>query len=126
MKVVCVGHSTFDTTLPVDEYPKENVKTRIKEHIECGGGPAANGAYLLAKWGMDTTIASVMGNDFYGQCVYEDFKKIGANTKYLELREARREFPSFKVVVRANNKNKKDNAGKKKEKYKKHVKESTA
>ena len=28
--------------------------------------------------------------------------------EYLELREARREFPSFKVVVRANNKNKKD------------------
>ena len=28
--------------------------------------------------------------------------------EYLELREARREFPNFKVVVRANNKNKKD------------------
>ena len=32
MKVVCIGHSTFDTTLPVDEYPKENVKMRIKEN----------------------------------------------------------------------------------------------
>ena len=102
MKAICVGHSTFDTTLPVDEYPKENVKTRIKEHIECGGGPAANGAYLLAKWGMDTTIASVMGNDFYGQCVYEDFKKIGANTKYLELREGHGTSSSYIIANMSN------------------------
>lgn len=102
MKAICVGHSTFDTTLPVDEYPKENVKMRIKEHIECGGGPAANGAYLLAKWGMDTTIASVMGNDFYGQCVYEDFKKIGANTKYLELREGHGTSSSYIIANMSN------------------------
>lgn len=48
MKVVCVGHSTYDTTLPMDFYPTENLKYRIHEHIECGGGPASNGAYLLA------------------------------------------------------------------------------
>ena len=36
MKAVCVGHSTFDTTLPLEEYPIENVKYRINKHIECG------------------------------------------------------------------------------------------
>ena len=66
MKVVCVGHSTFDTTLPMKEYPTENIKYRLENHIECGGGPASNGAYLLAKWGMDTAIASVIGDDYYG------------------------------------------------------------
>lgn len=85
MKAICVGHSTFDTTLPMEEYPIENIKYRIKEHIECGGGPASNGAYLLAKWGADTTIASVIGNDYYGERVMEDFNNIGANTKYLEM-----------------------------------------
>ena len=65
MKVICVGHSTYDTTLPVDEYPTENVKYRLEHHIECGGGPAANGAFLMAKWGMDVSIASAIGNDFY-------------------------------------------------------------
>lgn len=87
MRAICIGHSTFDTTLPVDTFPHENVKMRIKEHIECGGGPASNGAYLLAKWGIDTTIASIVGNDYYGQRVYEDFKKIGANLDYLELKK---------------------------------------
>ena len=84
MKVVCVGHSTFDTTLPVKEYPTENIKYRLDHHIECGGGPASNGAYLLAKWGMDTTIASVIGDDYYGDQIIESFKKVEADITYLE------------------------------------------
>lgn len=84
-KVVCVGHSTYDITLPMSEYPTENSKYRLDTHVECGGGPASNGAYLLAKWGMDTTLLSVVGDDYYGKLIYADFKKIGVNTKYLEL-----------------------------------------
>lgn len=84
MKAVCVGHSTFDTTLPMNEYPIENIKYRIPKHIECGGGPASNGAYLLAKWGMDTAIVSAVGNDYYGDRIIDDFVKIGADTTYLE------------------------------------------
>lgn len=87
MKVVCIGHSTFDTTLPIKEYPKENNKYRINNHIECGGGPASNAAYLLAKWGMDTSIVSIVGADYYGDRVIEDFKNIGADITYLEQHE---------------------------------------
>lgn len=83
MKAVCVGHSTYDTTLPMEEYPIENIKYRINKHIECGGGPASNGGYLLAKWGMDTTMVSIVGDDYYGDRVIDDFKNIGANTEYL-------------------------------------------
>ena len=85
MKVVCVGHSTYDTTLPMDFYPAENLKYRITEHIECGGGPASNGAYLLAKWGMDTTMMSAVGDDYYGQQIVKEFKEIGANIDCLEV-----------------------------------------
>lgn len=83
MKAVCVGHSTFDITLPMEEYPIENTKIRINKHIECGGGPASNGGYLLAKWGMDLAIVSIVGDDYYGDKVVEDFKNIGADTTYL-------------------------------------------
>ena len=102
MKAICVGHSTFDTTLPVDSFPKENIKMRIKEHIECGGGPASNGAYLLAKWGIDTTIASVVGNDYYGERVLDDFRKIGANTKYLELKDGHGTSSSYIIANMSN------------------------
>ena len=83
MKAVCVGHSTYDTTLPLDEFPTENKKYRVNKHICCGGGPASNGGYLLAKWGIDTTMVSIVGKDYYGDRIVEDFRKIGANTDYL-------------------------------------------
>lgn len=85
MKVVCVGHSTFDTTLPMDFYPTENLKYRINKHIECGGGPASNGAYLLAKWGMNTTMMSAVGDDYYGNQIIHEFEKVNVDTQYIEV-----------------------------------------
>lgn len=102
MKVVCVGHSTYDVTLPMDNYPTENVKYRIGKHIECGGGPASNGAYLLAKWGLDVTIASVIGKDYYGERIIEDFTKIGANIEYLEQKEEHSTSSSFIIANMSN------------------------
>ena len=84
MKYVCVGHATYDTTLPVNGYPKENIKYRIQEKKECGGGPASNSAYLLAKWGCDTSFVGVIGNDYYGQCIVRELNHMGVNTEYLE------------------------------------------
>lgn len=84
MKAVCVGHATFDTTLPINGYPKENIKYRIKERIECGGGPASNAAYLLSKWGINTAFVGIVGDDYYGEKVIEEFKNIGVDTTYIE------------------------------------------
>ena len=85
MKIVCIGHSTYDITLPVDKFPEENKKLRVKERVECGGGPASNGAYLLAKWGMDTAIASVIGNDFYGDQIIKEYEKVGCDTSWRQV-----------------------------------------
>ena len=102
MKAICVGHSTFDTTLPIDSYPIENTKNRINKHIECGGGPASNGAYLLAKWGVETTIVSAVGKDYYGEKVIEDFKNIGANIKYLEMHDDYNTTSSYIIANMSN------------------------
>ncbi len=102
MKAICVWHSTFDTTLPLDKFPIENTKNRINYHIECGGGPASNGAYLLAKWGVDTTIASVIGDDYYADKIIEDFKNIKANTKYLEKKKNHQTSSSYIIANKSN------------------------
>ena len=102
MKAVCVGHSTYDITLPMNEYPAENIKHRLDKHYECGGGPASNGAYLLAKWGMDTTIMSVLGNDYYADKIIESFKEIGAETKYLEKRSDHATSSSYIIANMSN------------------------
>lgn len=102
MKAVCVGHSTYDITFPMDEYPTENVKYRIPEKIECGGGPASNGAYLLAKWGMDTTMVSAIGKDYYGDKIIAEFQKIGADTSYMEQIEGYMTTNSYIVSNKSN------------------------
>lgn len=84
MKYVCLGHATYDTTLPINNYPTENLKYRIERKIECGGGPASNAAYLLAKWKEDTTFIGIVGNDYYGQNIIKEFNHIGVHTDYIE------------------------------------------
>lgn len=84
MKIVCVGHATYDITLPTTTYPIENNKYRIDKKIECGGGPASNAAYLLAKWGEEVSFVGIVGNDYYGQSIIKEFNHIGVNTEYIE------------------------------------------
>lgn len=83
-KYMCIGHAAYDITLPVSEFPIENTKMRIAPGVECGGGAAANAAYLLSKWGMDTYFVGVVGNDLYGERIKKEFTDIGTNIDYLE------------------------------------------
>jgi sugar/nucleoside kinase (ribokinase family) len=84
MKVICVGHAAYDITIPVDIFPTENTKNRVNNRVECGGGPASNAAYLLAKWGIETSFAGVIGKDLYGSRIKQELNDIGVNIKYLE------------------------------------------
>lgn len=102
MRFVCIGHSTYDITLPVEEFPEENKKIRIPNHVECGGGPASNGAYLLAKWGMDTTMVSIVGDDYYGHQVIKEFESVGANTRYIEVNPKHRTSSSYIIANTSN------------------------
>ena len=102
MKIVCVGHAAYDITIPVDDFIKENTKTRIDEKIECGGGPACNAAYLLGKWGLDTTFLGVVGNDNYGQTIKKELESVNVNTKYLELNEKVKTTTSFVIANKKN------------------------
>ena len=74
MKILCLGHAAYDTTFPVENFPEENSKNRVPKKVECGGGPSSNSAYLLGKWGMETYIAAVVGNDEYGNRIKNEFK----------------------------------------------------
>ena len=77
-QVLCIGHSSYDITLPVEAFPIENRKYNIKEVFECGGGPAGNAAYLIAKWGMRCTYAGCVGNDSYGLKNKKELYKINS------------------------------------------------
>ena len=102
MKAICVGHASYDITLPVEAFPEENIKYRIESHVECGGGPASNAAYLLAKWGVDTSFVGAVGKDYYGGAIVEELKQIGVNTDYLEQREDYKTSSSYIIANKSN------------------------
>ena len=85
MKILCLGHATYDITYPLDDFPLENTKNRVQTRISCGGGPSSTAAYLLGSWGADVYFAGLVGNDYYGEKIKNEFKNIGVNTDYLEM-----------------------------------------
>lgn len=99
MKFLCIGHATYDITLPMDYYPVENTKIRVShEKIECGGGSASNSAFLLRKWGMDTYFAGTVGDDYEGSKVLKEFERIGVNTDYLEISKGKNTTTSYIIA----------------------------
>ena len=54
MIALSIGKSTYDTTVPVEQYPIENSKNLIKEKLESSGGSGSNVAYLLGKWNTES------------------------------------------------------------------------
>lgn len=102
MKIICVGHAAYDVTVPVLSFPTENTKNRVHNRVECGGGPSATAAYLLGKWGMNTTFAGIVGNDLYGHNIKDEFDKVGVDTRYLEMSDNHTTTSSFILANTAN------------------------
>lgn len=86
-KIFCIGHATYDVTLPVSIYPKENSKIKINQKVECGGGSSANAAVLLAKWGKKPYYIGAVGDDYYGARIKGAFLYNKVNIKYLETQK---------------------------------------
>ena len=85
MKVMCLGHLTYDTTLQTDSYPEENEKYHLDGKIECGGGPAPNAGYLLRKWNEEVFVAGIIGNDYQGMNIKDEFEEVRVNTEYIDV-----------------------------------------
>jgi sugar/nucleoside kinase (ribokinase family) len=79
MDVLCIGHAAWDISACVAGYPAENSKCEISTLLECGGGPAANAAYLLSSWGVSCALAATLGSDTYADRVLEEFARAGTD-----------------------------------------------
>jgi len=80
MDVLCVGHAAWDISVFVPAYPAENSKAETDTMIECGGGPAANAAYLLSRWGASCALAAALGADSYARRILDEFALVGTDT----------------------------------------------
>lgn len=102
MKILSVGHITYDITFPIDSFPKENTKVRCHEKTECAGGPAAIAAFLLGKWGQEVMIAGLVGNDDYGKRIKTEFMVNRVKTNHLVLSDSTETSHSLILANRDN------------------------
>ena len=102
MRILCIGHVTYDITFPADDFPIENTKVRYYEKTECAGGPASIAAFLLGKWGETVEIAGAVGNDDYGRKIKKEFSLNRVNTNYLELTDETETSHSLIIANKSN------------------------
>lgn len=102
MKVLCLGHATYDIVIPVDKFPVENTKNRTGKSLYCGGGPASNAAYLLGKWGVDTYFSGLVGDDFGASVLEQEFKHVNVNLDYFIKDKNYKTTKSYLIVNTTN------------------------
>ncbi len=84
--VLAIGTAAYDLFFPLSGWLEENRKYEISESRESGGGPAANAAYLLSRWGVPAALACVLGDDLYGRRIQEEFRQAGTDLRLTEVR----------------------------------------
>ena len=97
-QALCIGTAAFDVFLTVDGFPQENRKYELQDSREEGGGPAANAACLLARWGVSAALACVLGDDLFGSKIIQELRAAGADLSLTEVRPGYRTALSVILV----------------------------
>lgn len=84
LKSICVGRVCYDINVIVDKMPTPGTTNEFFEKKACGGGAASNIGYALARWGINTAVAGVVGNDVNGTRIKKEFEKVHIDSRYLE------------------------------------------
>jgi sulfofructose kinase len=79
--VLCIGHASYDLVFSVDHHPAADEKTFATGFIDCGGGPAANAAVMVANLGLKAAFAGYLGADFYGDKHLKELHDHGVDTR---------------------------------------------
>jgi len=95
--VLCVGQLVADIVArPVDSLPHPG-RTDLVESLQLiAGGSAANTAGVLAKFGVDASVAGLVGKDALGDAVLADLVALGVNVTRV-LRSS--DVPTSAVIV---------------------------
>ena len=86
-KILCVGHSAYDITYLLPNFPEENRKYKVEKRCMMSGGPAGNAAYLLSKYSEEVSYITTLGNDLYGKKILEELHEIGVDTRNTIVRD---------------------------------------
>lgn len=96
--VICVGHAALDYVYRIDAFPPAPTKVRSLEHIESGGGMAANAAAAIARLGGAVELWSRTGADAAGERIRAFLKADGVDVTYVKAHEGARSSTSAVIV----------------------------
>ncbi len=83
--VIGLGASTVDVLSLVDHLPVEDEVLRAIEVSVQGGGPVATAMVTLGRLGAKAAMIDVVGDDWRGALVREEFQRNGVSVDYLKV-----------------------------------------
>ena len=81
----CVGVVTLDVVAIVDSFPEVEGRTEARDIFLTGGGTAANAAVVLARQGVPTAFAGLVGDDQAGRRAVELLRAEGVDTSGVQV-----------------------------------------
>jgi sulfofructose kinase len=99
-RIICVGHAALDRIYRIEAFPPEPTKVRALEHIEAGGGMAANAAVAIARLGGKAELWSRTGDDAAGATVRAGLLAERVDVRYLQAFDGARTSTSAIIVDR--------------------------
>lgn len=97
-RVICVGHAALDRIYRIQAFPREPTKVRAFEHIETGGGMAANASVAAARLGARVELWSRVGDDNAGSLIRSGLKAEKVDVRYVHAFEDARSSTSSVIV----------------------------
>jgi len=96
--VICVGHAALDYVYRIEAFPPAPTKVRSLEHIESGGGMAANAAAAIARLGGAVELWSRTGADAAGERIRAFLEADGVDVAHVKVHEGARSSTSAVIV----------------------------
>ncbi|MGI9409393.1 MAG: PfkB family carbohydrate kinase, partial [Hyphomicrobiaceae bacterium] len=96
--IICVGHAALDRIYRIGAFPPRPTKVRALEHVESGGGMAANAAAAIATLGGKVELWSRIGADDAGRRIKDGLRRAGVDVRYVESFDDGRSSTSAIIV----------------------------
>jgi sulfofructose kinase len=97
-RIICVGHAALDRIYRINAFPPEPTKVRALEHVEVGGGMAANAAVAITRLGGRGELWSRTGDDHAGAVIRNGLKAERVDARYVHAFEGTRSSTSAIIV----------------------------
>jgi sulfofructose kinase len=97
-RIICVGHAALDRIYRIEAFPPEPTKVRAIEHVEVGGGMAANAAVAIARLGGRAELWSRTGDDAAGCAIRAGLKAERVDVRYVQGFDGARSSTSAIIV----------------------------